>query len=58
MIRTQRLPLISIVVLAAALAAPATAQDEPVPNDGSVLPFPPQPMAGTAARRLQDSTMQ
>ena len=29
-----------------------------IPDDGSVLPFPPQPMAGTASRRLQDSTMQ
>jgi arylsulfatase len=38
--------------------APAHAQGTAVPDDGSVLPFPPQPMAGTAARRLQDSTMQ
>ena len=28
-----------------------------VPADGSVLPFPPAPMAGVAAPRLQDSTM-
>lgn len=28
------------------------------PSDGSVLPFPPAPMAGKAAPRLQDSTMQ
>ena len=27
------------------------------PADGSVLPFPPAPMAGVAAPRLQDSTM-
>ncbi len=27
------------------------------PNDGSVLPFPSTPMAGTAKARLQDSTM-
>ncbi len=29
-----------------------------IPNDGSVLPFPPVPMAGEAKPRLQDSTMQ
>lgn len=29
-----------------------------VPDDGSVLPFPPRPMAGVAKPRLQDSTMQ
>ncbi|MFY9944133.1 MAG: sulfatase-like hydrolase/transferase, partial [Desulfobacterales bacterium] len=28
------------------------------PEDGSVLPFPPTPMAGVAKPRLQDSTMQ
>ncbi|MEO9781752.1 MAG: arylsulfatase [Sedimentitalea sp.] len=28
------------------------------PMDGSILPFPPAPMAGKAAQRLQDSTMQ
>lgn len=27
------------------------------PNDGSVLPFPPEPMAGVTKQRLQDSTM-
>ncbi|MGP4842997.1 arylsulfatase [Marinobacter sp. 1Y8] len=27
------------------------------PDDGSVLPFPPEPMAGKTAARLQDSTM-
>lgn len=27
------------------------------PDDGSVLPFPPRPMAGVAKPRLQDSTM-
>ncbi|MEY8120691.1 sulfatase-like hydrolase/transferase [Falsihalocynthiibacter sp. BN13B15] len=27
-------------------------------NDGSVLPFPPVPMAGEAKQRLQDSTME
>jgi arylsulfatase A-like enzyme len=38
-----------------AFAAPAFAQS--VPNDGSVLPFHPAPMAGKTAERLQDSTM-
>jgi arylsulfatase A-like enzyme len=37
-----------------ALGADPTA----VPDDGSVLPFPPQPMAGLPKPRLQDSTMQ
>ena len=44
-------------VAVALFAAPALAQDAPVPSDGSVLPFPPTPMAGVAAPRLQDSTM-
>jgi arylsulfatase len=34
-------------------AMPAAA----APDDGSVLPFPPAPMAGVAKPRLQDSTM-
>ena len=38
-----------------AFVGPAFGQD--VPSDGSVLPFPPEPMAGVAAQRLQDSTM-
>jgi hypothetical protein len=46
----------SIFALAFA-GSPAFAQDAPVPSDGSVLPFPPAPMAGIAAPRLQDSTM-
>ena len=37
------------------LGSPAMAGD--VPDDGSVLPFPPVPMAGKAAPRLQDSIM-
>ena len=37
------------------LASSATAQ--PAQTEGSVLPFPPAPMAGKAAPRLQDSTM-
>ena len=43
------------VVTSAFLSFSAVAQS--VPNDGSVLPFPPQPMAGVTAPRLQDSTM-
>ena len=35
--------------------SPAFAQGAPA--DGSVLPFPPQPIAGVARPRLQDSTM-
>jgi arylsulfatase len=35
--------------------APTPAQSSP--DDGSVLPFPPLPMAGAAKPRLQDSTM-
>ncbi len=35
----------------------ALAQQSTVPDDGSVLPFPPEPMAGVAEQRLQDSTM-
>jgi arylsulfatase A-like enzyme len=44
-----------LLVSAVAVAAPVLAQD--APSDGSVLPFPPAPMAGVAAPRLQDSTM-
>jgi arylsulfatase A-like enzyme len=48
-----RLPALA---LASALAAPL-AHAQPAPADGSVLPFPPAPMAGVASPRLQDSTM-
>ena len=41
----------------ALVAMPAVAQEAQVPSDGSVLPFPPAPMAGKAEPRLQDSTM-
>jgi arylsulfatase len=44
--------------LAATLALIAPVAAEPAPGDGSVLPFPPQPMAGVAKPRLQDSIMQ
>ena len=44
-----------LLASAVAVAAPALAQD--APTAGSVLPFPPAPMAGVAAPRLQDSTM-
>ncbi len=30
---------------------------QPIPDDGSVLPFPPQPMESVTKPRLQDSTM-
>ena len=50
--------LVSFTFASAVLAGPAVSQAQNVPTDGSVLPFPPEPMAGTAARRLQDSTMQ
>ncbi len=49
--------MIPVAIVAAILTVPALAQDAPVPSDGSVLPFPPTPMAGVAAPRLQDSTM-
>ncbi|MFO0990529.1 MAG: arylsulfatase [Hyphomicrobiales bacterium] len=45
---------------AAFIAMPACSPGafaQAVPEDGSVLPFPPTPMAGKAAQRLQDSTM-
>ena len=41
-------------LLLAALILPASAA---TPDDGSVLPFPPEPMAGVTKQRLQDSTM-
>lgn len=49
--------VIGLALAAAFLATPALAADASVPADGSVLPFPPPPMAGVAAPRLQDSTM-
>jgi arylsulfatase A-like enzyme len=44
-----------VTLCAAAFVVPAMAQT--LPDDGSLLPFPPVPMAGKAAPRLQDSTM-
>ena len=44
-------------LLASALAFAAPAQAQSAPEDGSVLPFPPTPMAGKTAERLQDSAM-
>lgn len=38
-------------------SAQSFAQDSAIPDDGSVLPFPPAPMAGFTAERLQESTM-
>lgn len=52
MTTTLRLILLASAV---AVATPAPAQD--ALSDGTVLPFPPAPMAGVAAPRLQDSTM-
>jgi hypothetical protein len=45
------------VLLAFALASSVVAQRAPVPDDGSVLPFPPTPSASVAGATLQDSTM-
>jgi arylsulfatase A-like enzyme len=42
------------VILTLLLTVPAPGAE---PNDGSVLPFPPSPMAGVARPRLQDSIM-
>lgn len=39
-------------------AVPLPAHSQSVPSDGSVLPFPSEPMKGVARPRLQDSTMQ
>ena len=40
------------------LALGTSVAQSQTPMDGSILPFPPAPMAGKAAQRLQDSTMQ
>ena len=58
--RFRVLPILraSTVLLTATLASTTTVFAQTAPNDGSVLPFPPAPMAGKAAARLQDSTMQ
>ncbi|MGF1525807.1 MAG: sulfatase-like hydrolase/transferase [Candidatus Competibacterales bacterium] len=40
------------------LSGQGGAQPEVVPADGTVLPFPPQPMASVTKPRLQDSTME
>ncbi len=45
------------VLLASALAFAMPARAQSTPDDGSVLPFPPAPMAGKTAERLQDSVM-
>ena len=45
----------ALVTCTLIFAAPASATH--APDDGSVLPFPPVPMAGVAKPRLQDSTM-
>ncbi|QDV63437.1 arylsulfatase [Crateriforma conspicua] len=48
--------LVNTIVLCALTLDPACGQS--IPDDGSVLPFPPQPMASVTQPRLQDSTMQ
>lgn len=50
----KRMLLISLL---ATIGISAQAQDA-VPDDGTELPFPSQPMAGETAQRLQDSVMQ
>ncbi len=51
--------LCSATILAAsALVLPVSTPAQTAPEDGSVLPFPPEPMAGKVAPRLQDSVMQ
>jgi arylsulfatase len=40
------------------VAAVGAAEAAAPPDDGSVLPFPPQPMVGLGKPRLQDSVMQ
>ena len=55
--RTLKVLKTSTVLMATSLAFAAPAFAQSVPNDGSVLPFPPAPMAGKTAERLQDSTM-
>lgn len=53
--RVVKLRYLVASVAAAAFGACALTQHRPA--DGSVLPFPPEPMAGVAKPRLQDSTM-
>ncbi|MEZ5857997.1 MAG: arylsulfatase [Geminicoccaceae bacterium] len=48
--------LVILAALASLLAAGSAGTQEK--DDGSVLPFPPEPMAGEAKQLLQDSTMQ
>ena len=36
---------------------PSYSHSQSIPNDGSVLPFPPQPMDSVVKPRMQDSTM-
>ncbi|MDW3224929.1 MAG: arylsulfatase [Paracoccaceae bacterium] len=54
----RNLTLVSALMLfGTQLACPALAQSSERPEDGTILPFPSEPMAGVAERRLQDSTM-
>ncbi|MBD9638947.1 sulfatase-like hydrolase/transferase [Ensifer sp. ENS07] len=54
--RCTRLAPVTLTLALAAATFPAFGQT--VPADGSVLPFPPEPMKGVAKPRLQDSTME
>lgn len=49
--------IVPCVVLALLSPPTGTTIAQSDPNDGSVLPFPPQPMAGVTKARMQDSTM-
>lgn len=46
-----------LVTVAVLLAGAGAASAQTVPDDGSVLPFPPLPMAGVTGETLQDSSM-
>ena len=54
---TKRIGRTLVVLGSLWLGLTGAAAAQTVPSDGSVLPFPPAPMAGKAAPRLQDSTM-
>lgn len=58
----MRIPSSTITVMAASLLAcvstSVSVSAATVPDDGTVLPFPPTPMASVTAPRLQDSKMQ
>lgn len=47
----------TLLLTASLVAAPEAEAADPIPADGSILPFPSEPMLGIARPRLQDSTM-